>query len=890
MAAATTQETRTEFVGRIAELAAVTAAFRRGERLCTLVGPGGIGKTRLAMEWTASAPRDATGRRLRFCDCAEARDSHGLLAAVGASVGEQGEAVAAEEPLILAALQRLGASVLVLDNLEQIAAAAADIVQSWLDAAPELRVLATSRLALGLSRELVLPLPGLPVPERGGDTRGTAVELLVRRASRANPGFSVSDDELLVLGATARRLEGIPLALELAAARLEVLTPAELEGRLGADFGVLRSSDARVVERHSTLRAAVQWSWQLLGPSERRALLALSVFRGGASIGAAAAVLEVSGDEALDLVQALSRSSLARVQSEPERRVVLYEAVRDFAQAQMAQGSLERTRSEALHAQYFAREGWRRAEAWTARGSSEAFGWLERNAHNLQAAASVAAHRVQTEPGWATMQAQLVLGLDAVLSTRGPWGELQALLERALGAQGLPFEWRAALGISLGRLLRQRGAVAEAVEILAHAENDAVAGESPAGAARAALERGIGEHHRGQVALARELFELAEASFRACGLERERARAQGSLAVVAHEEGRLREAERDYEEALDVFRELDDWRSLAVFLTNLGDLHKESGRFELAAAEYTQALEYARALGERRVEGVLLGNLGGLEEERGNYAEARRLRLAAAGIQGQMGDRRTEAIFTGLVARIDHVVGDPEGARRGYRQVCKALSHAQDRRWEAIFRALWALAAAHTGRAEEAEQELARAREAASCVAEPQIRASLDAYEALVAHALGRDLADSRELLRARARLDGLGAGQGDEVRFAKVWLSRALGTSSAPEQLVVARSGSWFRLGARAPVSLDRRRTLQRLFMHLAHRRDSAAGRGAPLAELVDAGWPGERVLPQAAANRVYVAVTTLRKMGLGDVLKASDDGWCLDPDVPFRWDHDAS
>jgi predicted ATPase/DNA-binding winged helix-turn-helix (wHTH) protein len=292
------------FVGREAALAELARRVQeRGERLITLTGPAGVGKTRLARTFAAS------GGRVWFVDLQAAAEAEDVVREVARGVGAREGAGVAEIGLHLA---RAG-GVLVLDNFEQLVAAAAQTVEAWREAAPELVQIVTSRTVLGLRGERVVTVEPLP--------QADAVALFADRADLPadEPGVA----ELVAA------LDGLPLAVELAAARARVLAPRELLDALRERFVVLRSGSAGLEGRHRSLRAALDDSWDLLSAAERQALSELSVFRGALSVDDAAAVIAARGAP-LDLVQALVDQSMLRVL--PGGRFALLPTIRAYVE------------------------------------------------------------------------------------------------------------------------------------------------------------------------------------------------------------------------------------------------------------------------------------------------------------------------------------------------------------------------------------------------------------------------------------------------------------------------------------------------------------------------------------------------------------------------------
>ncbi|MER5946439.1 BTAD domain-containing putative transcriptional regulator [Streptomyces sp. NPDC001904] len=309
-------------LGRDDDIAAVRALLT-GSRAVTVVGPGGLGKTRLAH----AVSRLATQRVVHFVPLAGVSADPDVAAEVASALGA-GSAPTAPSPSdpvpgIVAALGP-GPALLVLDNCEQVVRGAADLVQALVSSSKDLRILTTSRAPLGLTSEAVYALPELEL--------ATSVELFTQRARAARPGVELPPDDVAAL---CRHLDGLPLAVELAAARVRALSVPEIARRLGDRFALLRGGARDAPERHRTLHAVVEWSWNLLAEEARAALRTLSVLPGGFLGEAADRVL---GDDALFLLEELAGQSLVTAADTPAGvRFRMLETVREFSAARRAE-------------------------------------------------------------------------------------------------------------------------------------------------------------------------------------------------------------------------------------------------------------------------------------------------------------------------------------------------------------------------------------------------------------------------------------------------------------------------------------------------------------------------------------------------------------------------
>jgi predicted ATPase/class 3 adenylate cyclase len=349
----------TRFFGRARELAEVRDLMTE-QRMVTLTGPGGSGKTRLAIE-TARTLLDLYVDGVTFVALEVVRDPAIVLPTIAATlrvVEQPGSPIATVLAEFLASRRQL----LVLDNLEQVIDAAPDIA-ALLQAAPDLAVLVTSREPLSISGEHVYQVPPLALPaEPGVPTAGDiaaneAVELFVARARAARSDFSLSDANAPAIAAICRRLDGLPLAIELAAARINFLSPDEIVVRLDHRLALLTASRRDLPERQRTLRGAIDWSYDLLAGPEQAFFRRLSVFAGGAELDAIRAVVDpvgTLGSDALDLASALvDRSLLRSTRIGDGNRLDMLETIREYAAEHLAASPEEESEAIARHATYY---------------------------------------------------------------------------------------------------------------------------------------------------------------------------------------------------------------------------------------------------------------------------------------------------------------------------------------------------------------------------------------------------------------------------------------------------------------------------------------------------------------------------------------------------------
>lgn len=653
------------FVGRDRDLQALEEAFAAGARLVTLMGPGGTGKTRLARAFATRVADDDSFAGGWFCDLTAARSAGGVAAALGAMLGvgptdDEADRASREEH----ALRGWGRALVVLDNFEQVAAAAPSTVGRWLEAAPEVRFLVTSRERLQLAGEKVLDLAPL--------SEAAAVQLFEDRARAARATFRLDDASGEIVAEICQRLDRLPLAIELAAARVTVLSVTALRKQLEQRFRLLVARRRDVTERQRTMRGAIAWSWDLLSEAERITLASTSVFAGSFGADAAEAVVDLSGLEddpwTVDVLEALRDKSLLRALPEAggAARLRLLESIRLYAAEQLTALG----RDDAVTARHRAFFLARAADLPPDELALERDNLLE--AHARAAGATDASGR--------RARLELVLALDPVLSIHGPYDLHLGLLDDAVeAATGLGPELvvRAHLARAERRRLKgdPAGAGADLAVVWAalEATPDApLAAEAHTTAGQLAAQEGRTDDADAALATADELAEragLASLLIRvryarallcrntgrreeAEGLYREvlaaasdsgdgwhEGLAHGGLGVLAIGKARAAEAEEHLAAGLAIQRRRGDRRAEAVALGNLGLLHSHQGRTEAAVASYREASAAARQVGDQRLEALLLRNLAILRLSLGQLGESETDFVRALSIHRRMADR-----------------------------------------------------------------------------------------------------------------------------------------------------------------------------------------------------------------------------------------------------------
>ena len=618
------------FIGREQEIGAARRLL--GEtRLLTLTGTGGAGKTRLALQVAAEVIEDYPDG-VWLIEMAPLSDPALLPQAVASvlGIGEEG----GERTLVQTLTDALRARSLLLvwDNCEHLVDACAHLAETLLRACPGLRLLATSREALAIGGEAVLPLsslalpPGPPPPPTEALAAYASVSLFVDRAMVALPAFRLSDSNAAAVAQVCARLDGIPLALELAAARVRVLTPEQIAGRLDDRFRLLSGGSRTALPRQQTLRALIDWSYDLLPPAEKALLRRLSVFAGGWDLEAAEAVCageEVEDWEILDLLSRLVAKSLVVVEPPNAGRVRyrLLENLRSYARERLVESS-EAEGLTVRHRDWFVALA---EEAEPHLSGPEQASWLdrlERDMENLRVALR-SAHQETGEslPRLAGALSRFWLGRSYLSEGLG-WLEDALAVLAPDPARAKVLNGAGMLSWSCGDYDKSRAFHLRDLD-LRRALGDT------RGIARALGNLGILASEQGEAAQANALYQESLASYRTLGDD-------GSIAHMLNNMGNLANVQKDYgraesllQEGLTLYRRLQDAAGAAAALHNLGDVFLRQGQPERAKLYFRDSLAAQQAAGNRQRTASTLIHLAEVAAAEGDSERACLLSAAA---------------------------------------------------------------------------------------------------------------------------------------------------------------------------------------------------------------------------------------------------------------------
>ena len=805
-------------VGREQDLAALHAHRLRGERLLTIIGPAGVGKTHLARAFAEQCAEISVGAlRPAYCSLTDAAELSDLTVRVALALGLR-ERLPGKETLSLRG--RGTGVVLVLDSLDALAAEAGHLLRGWIDKS-ELHILVTSRNRLPhAARAVVHELGPLSTRSEAGHP-SKAVEMFACCARRVVPSFALTQESAPLVHELVESVEGLPLAIELAALRMGVLGPKDLLARwFEEEHGSRLPRDTRIPLERTFAR-----SWDCLDPIERSALAQCSVFRGGFSAASAEAVVEIEGPRPLlDVLQSLRDRSLLRLdQVQESLRLGMHLLVRAFAAAHLSEQQERLVRDR--HAVHFLD--------------------LEHatlaDYDNIMSALSHC-RRTQRPDAWL----RALLKVAPVLMARGPVLSFVRQLDEALcQAQPLSLDDRIASLRARSAACRAYGDIHAALEDASRARLLATDNQT---LAYALIEEASIRVMTSDVELADRQLQEALGLLEGISLPTVELEASIALACLRLDCARTEEAWRLLRRAMTLATRQEargGWqRGQVLGLMGLAEL--DVGNLDKAGDLLEQALQWMANAPVRR-KAYFLAYAAQVAHETGDLALASARYDQALDTLVSVGDERGESWILALKGSI-------------------AAAEDQIQTATELF-----------GKAQDLAQ---RCTDVQASLVVDMLRGCLDLARAR----RGERGAEAGARARMRRATEGTAAPASRylDIRFAlRLVTNGLLGFSVAPPSLTVAADGSWFRVGDEAVVVLARHRALSLLLAHLVRLRTTCPGQAICPRDLIAVGWPGEKVRPQSGINRVHVSLTKLRKLGLASMIVSTQSGCLLDPDV---------
>ncbi|MBI3659129.1 tetratricopeptide repeat protein [Candidatus Acetothermia bacterium] len=671
------------FIGRkkeIAEIKRLLASVGADPRVCsdasgepigspllTLMGPGGCGKTRLALQVAAELTQEyADG--VWFVELATLSDATSVPQALVSALDVREETGCPLLTLLSNYLQSKQL-LLVLDNCEHLVEGCVQLVEELLQYCPSLRIVATSREELGIAGETVWKTPPLlspdlqSLPSKGEELVATliqyeAVELFVERAASSDSGFRLTNQNARAIAEVCHRLDGIPLAIELAAARVKVLSLEEIAERLDNVLGLLTQGSRTALPKHQTLRAAMDWSFHLLPEPEQILLRRLSVFAGGFLLETVEAVCaqhetesgssRTAPTEILDLMTQLVNKSLVHVTNQHGKvRYRLLEMVRQYAREKLEESG-EATSLRQSHLDFFLRLAERAEPELKGADQTIWLGRLEAEHDNLRAVLR-----------WSLQKGDIKAGLRLAGAVwwfwyvRGYLREGRKWLEEALAVKGgsgsLPARAKASNGA--GVLAWSQG---DYISARAFLEKSLAIGRElrdKQGIARLLNNLGLLAQSQGDYVAARSLYEECLVIKRELGDKQGITAPLNNLGIVAQNQGDYATARSLFEESLAIRQELGDKQGIGAALINLGYLAQNQGDYLTARSLFEKSLVVKRELGDKQGTATSLNNLALAIQSQGDYVTARSLFEESLAIRQELGDKQ------GIIASLSRLAG-----------------------------------------------------------------------------------------------------------------------------------------------------------------------------------------------------------------------------------------
>lgn len=667
------------FIGRADALAELGCRVENGQHLITIQGTGGLGKTRLAQRFAAEQLEHFPGG-VWFCDLSEARSFEAFIRRVGHAIGSPLDDADAITQLGHTLAQRRRV-LLVLDNFEQIVDAAARAVASWMLHAPEAVFIVTSRIRLNIAGEHIYNLSPHDFEE--------AIQLFEERAQAGMSGFALNADNRLAVEGIVTKLDGIALAVELAAARVQLLPPAQILERLGQRFRLLRARRRDRTARQTTLQGAIDWSWELLEPWEQQALAQCSVFRGGFDLKAAEAVLDLgdSPEVIIDVIESLMDHSLLHTRESKvgEVRVGLFESIQAYA-AQKLEGGESASALRLKHARYYAELGSdaELAALYSHQSDPDQHPTYDSRSQHVALSGGAdwgALNRLLLEGDNLTTALDWALGagalpeavhlaraLQEVAKHRGPLTLVQKRVDHILTLPGLSAPARMDLTARHAEVMILAGDMETAKHTLLQLLDEAKGLEEPRLLAIVSLLLGTMETYGQSPNAARPYLEAASEAAHVGGDDLVQATAMMGLGNLEQLAGRPEAAEAIYRDAIVRARRYGNIHLEGVLVGHLATLDMHRGQLEAALASFRLSLASMRRVGARRHVGATLANIGAVYLDMGRLTDARKYLDDALAVHREVGARRPEGVTLLNLGTLCLAVGDGAAAEVYYLQ------------------------------------------------------------------------------------------------------------------------------------------------------------------------------------------------------------------------------
>lgn len=637
---------RTAFIGRDREVAGVKELLLREDvHLVTLTGPGGIGKTRLGLQ-IASEVTDSFPGGVFFVPLAPVIDSGLIASTLAQTLGLHESAGKTPLETLKEYLQTLSRApmLLVLDNFEHLVAVA-PVVSELLTTAPKLKFLVTSRSPLHVYGEYEFPVPPLGLPDPKGAhglkelSQFPAVALFIRRATSVKPNFELTEENASAVATICVRLDGLPLAIELAAARIKLLSPSTIETRLASRLQLLTGGARDLPARQQTLRGAIDLSFELLNPAEQTLFRRIAVFVSGCTLEAVEAVCNTKRDLELDVLEGMAslvdKSLLQQVDgSDGESRFLMLETIREYGLEKLA-ASGDESPTKRAHAAYCLVL----AEEWASEDADAGHAQWQ-NRFEIEHDNFRAALEWLTESGDAEWGLRLGAALFRFWEMREYLAEGSDRLGKLLKLPGATARTRGRALFAAGVLAAEQGDYASAGLLIKESLEISRGLEDKKGVAIALNAMAVNTRDQGDIAASRSLFEETLALWEELGDRAAVARSLSNLASVVKLQGDYTLARSIYGECHSIFRELGDRAGAAWSRNHEGDVARDQGEVDVARTLYQESLSIFRELGDRWGVAGTLADLGNLSRDQKDFLTSQALYRESMSIFQELGHQR----------------------------------------------------------------------------------------------------------------------------------------------------------------------------------------------------------------------------------------------------------
>lgn len=868
---------RAEPIGCEPYLDTLAQHFSQHVRLVTLVGAGGIGKTAIARQYHLhhnTANQSHGGAGSAFIDCSEVRSVDDLSAAIRQALGKH-----RNTGLIKHLLARQARLLLVLDGLEQCAAIITPALLEWTSAAPALQLLVTSRVALGLPFEFVLPIEPLALPQAPAaelQAPSPALRLLLQRGRQAAAAFELDAHNIDTAIAVVVALEGLPLAIELAAAKLRFLSLAQVLQRLSQPLDLLVHSQRD--DRHSSMRRVVASSIDALDLTAQRAFAALAVFPSRFNYGAARAVIDAVVDGGAAAIDSLCEHSLLQSTSLRDGGTILRwaTAVRQYA-VEFADGRIDLGLCRRAHAAHFARQA---AGAVIPGVSSDV------RDEGLDDFVAAAQHAEQARD-----LMELTLAIDLIFERRARHRERIVLITNNLQRIGVAAtgmqQQHAALLLSLGKAQRQVGDFAAANHHFEQAHTVGTQLNDPLIQALAICRQAELVATGGDTSKSRAMLRDAEALLRSADdVQHHRWAITAEIEVLfqtghaLRREGLLNAAARAYQKSYALATAIDNVEWLAALNYELGVIHLFHNRYSEARSAFNAALQMAKEADLVQIQAATHTVLGITAQTEGELQVALDHHVRAIQIFRDIGHPHREGSALYSLGCTYLELNDAPSALVVLRRASLLIQSVGAYRYDALIKMVLALAHHALNEPADADASLSAADDAAQfCPTEPALHAALT-----IAHFMVHGAANERavHIEQAQALVT---QSPGDDPQFVLRMLARSAAPANAAWIIDYHQATATLRFADDVSVSLQTRAPLRRLVEKLFELRLDQPGEDVGFDALIAVGWPNEQIALDAARNRLHVALSALRRLGLRDAIKSGPHGYHIDPLLTIRW-----